>query len=150
MTYWYRQSNIKVLHIQLETWTSRRNKLCKITAYQYVLPAICSLLSLDYLNRFFRSSHGRCSVKKRNSWKSHKFHRNTPVLESLLIKWGPATSLKKETPTQIFSCKICEIFKNTYIEMDLCTPASDFPNPAYSFSSLLGNFYPLQYQQITK
>ena len=32
------------------------------------------------------------------------FHRKTPVLESLLNK----------TPTQVFSCEICEIFKNTY------------------------------------
>ena len=33
---------------------------------------------------------------------------------------------KKETPTQVFSCKICEIFKNTYFEEHLQTTASVF------------------------
>ena len=26
----------------------------------------------------------------------------------------PATLVKKETPTQVFSCELCEIFKNTF------------------------------------
>ena len=52
---------------------------------------------------FFRKSFG-------------DFARKTPALESLLRKvqvLGPATLLKK-TPTQVFSCKISEIFKNTF------------------------------------
>ena len=32
-------------------------------------------------------------------------HRKTPALESLF---------KKETPTQVFSCEVCEVFKNTF------------------------------------
>ena len=32
----------------------------------------------------------------------------------------------KETPTQVFSCEICEIFKNTYFEEYLRTTASEF------------------------
>ena len=31
-----------------------------------------------------------------------------------------------ETPTQVFSCKICKIFKNTYFEKHLQTTASEF------------------------
>ena len=49
---------------------------------------------------FFRKSFG-------------DFTGKTPVLESLFKKIGPATLLKK-TPTRVFSCKICEIFKNTF------------------------------------
>ena len=37
----------------------------------------------------------------------------------------PATLLKK-TPTQVLSCKICEIFKNTYSGEHLRTTASEF------------------------
>ena len=49
----------------------------------------------------------RCSLKFR------EFYRKTLVLEALLKKgqaWRHATLLK-ETPTQVFSCKICEIVK---------------------------------------
>ena len=31
---------------------------------------------------------------------------------------------EKETPTQVFSCEICEIFKNTYFEEHLWMAAS--------------------------
>ena len=58
-----KQPNTKVLQIQLEAFlTNRRRNLCQITAH--ISPVMCSLLSLDYLNRFSRSSHRRCSVKK--------------------------------------------------------------------------------------
>ena len=97
---------------------------------------MCSLLSLDDLNRFSRSSHRRCSVRK-----------GVLVLESPVIKLKASNFIRKETPTQIFSCEICKIFKNTFIQKHLLTTASDFPNPVYPFSSLFGKFYPLQYQQ---
>ena len=29
--------------------------------------------------------------------------------------WRPETSLKKEIPTHVFSCKFCEIFKSTFL-----------------------------------
>ena len=32
----------------------------------------------------------------------------------------------KETPTQLFSCEYCEIFKNTYFEEHLRTATSEF------------------------
>ena len=40
-----------------------------------------------------------------------KFHRKTPVLESLYDK---VALYYKKTPTQVFTCEICEIFKNTF------------------------------------
>ena len=39
-----------------------------------------------------------------------KFHKETPVLESLFSK----VSRNKETPAQVFSCEFCEAFKNTF------------------------------------
>ena len=33
----------------------------------------------------------------------------------------------QETPAQVLSCKICEIFKNNYFEEHLRTAASNFP-----------------------
>ena len=52
-------------------------------------------------------------MKKGVLKKFPKFHRKTPLSESRF--------LKKETPTQVFSCEICEIFKNTYFEEHLRT-----------------------------
>ena len=43
----------------------------------------------------------------------------TPVLESLFNK-----ILLKGTPTQVFSCEYCKIFKNTYFEEHLPMAAS--------------------------
>ena len=53
---------------------------------------------------------------------------NTSVGMFFLIKlqtWGLATCnfIKKKTPTQVFSCKICEIFESTYFEKQLRTTA---------------------------
>ena len=53
------------------------------------------------------------------------------MLESLFNKviglqaWN---FFKKETPTQVFSCEICEIYKNTYFEEHLRTTASEKRN----------------------
>ena len=52
-------------------------------------------------------------MKKGVLKKFPKFHRKAPVSESHF--------LKKETPTQVFSCEICEIFKNAYFEEHLRT-----------------------------
>ena len=44
------------------------------------------------------------------------------MLESLFNKvtgLQPATFQKKETTTQVFSCVVCEIFKDTYFEEHL-------------------------------
>ena len=58
--------------------------------------------------------------KKRCFKKFRKFHRKTPVLESPFIKVAGLRSA-----TQVFPCKICKIFKNTYFVEHLQTSASD-------------------------
>ena len=45
----------------------------------------------------------------------------TSMLQSLC--W-PSDLQHQETPTQMFSCEYCEIFKNTYFEELLRTTAS--------------------------
>ena len=54
--------------------------------------------------------------------KFHKFHRKRPALWSLfLINPEGLQIYLKETPTQAFSCKIYDIFKNAYFEEHLRT-----------------------------
>ena len=53
--------------------------------------------------------------KKICSYKFRKFHRKTP--EGLQL-------YKNETPIQVLSCEICEIFTNTYFAEHLQTAAS--------------------------
>ena len=43
--------------------------------------------------------------------------------ESLINKVVGLHFIKKETPTQVFFCEYCEIFKNTYFEKHLRTTA---------------------------
>ena len=68
-----------------------------------------------------RCSHRRCSIKKVFLKFFHKYHRKTPVLESLYnqvasLGLGPSLQFDyKEAATKVFSCKICEIFQMTQI-----------------------------------
>ena len=50
------------------------------------------------------------------------------MLESLLNKVAGLrfVTLLKNPPTQVFSCEICETFKNTYCHKTLTVAASDF------------------------
>ena len=63
-----------------------------------------------------RSSHQRCSVKKgilRNLAKFTGKH----LCQSLFfnkVAGGAYNFIKKETLTQVFSCKFCEIFEKTF------------------------------------
>ena len=50
----------------------------------------------------------------------HKIRRKTPVPEACKF-------IKKEALTQVFSCEICEISKNTYFTEHLWTNASEYP-----------------------
>ena len=50
-----------------------------------------------------------------------QFHRSL-ILKKLQF-WGPATLLKK-VPTQLFSCKFCDLFKNTCFKERLRTAGS--------------------------
>ena len=58
----------------------------------------------------FRSSHWICSVKQ-----------------------GP---LKKVTPTKVFPCEFCELFKNTYFVEDLQTAGSETPERGCLFNKV--------------
>ena len=52
-----------------------------------------------------------CSEKFRN------IHRKTPLSESLSNKVSGLKAcifIQKETPTQVFFCEYCEIFKNSF------------------------------------
>ena len=80
----------------------------------------------DMLFRLLRSSHRMCSIKKDVLKIFSKFIRQHLCCCLFLIKlqtWRPAT-LSKETPTQVFSCGYCKVFKNTYFEEHLRTAAS--------------------------
>ena len=62
----------------------------------------------------YRSCHHKCSFKKSILKNFANFTGKRLCWSLFLIKlqvWRPAT-LRKETPTQIFSCEIWEIFKN--------------------------------------
>ena len=59
-------------------------------------------------------------------------------MESLFNNVAGLTSCNyKETPTQVFSYGICEIFKNTYFEEHLRVVASDIIKARYNIK---GNF----------
>ena len=113
-----RQPNIKVLQIQLETFlTNKRSNLCQITGY--ISAVMCSLRSLGNLNRFSRSSHQRCSVKKGVLKNLCKFNRKTPVSESLVIKLKASTLLKKRLHHRYFPVKFTK-FSATAIFKSIC------------------------------
>ena len=59
---------------------------------------------------------------KKSSQKFRNIYRKTTVLKSLLNK--SFQLYKKGTPTQVFYCEYCEIFKNTYYEKHLPTATS--------------------------
>ena len=62
----------------------------------------------------------RCFLKFCNN-----SHRKTPDLGSLFnCKPGGLQLYYKKTPTQVFSCEHCEIFKSTYFKEHLRTAAS--------------------------
>ena len=66
----------------------------------------------------YRSSHRRCSLKKvflKVLWISQE---NICVGVRKTSAWS-CNFTKKETPTQMFSCEISNIFKNSYFEKHL-------------------------------
>ena len=75
----------------------------------------------DWKPETFRSCHWRCSVKQGVLKKFANVTGKNLCWSLFLIKlqfWGPATLLKK-TPTQVFSCEICKLFKNNCFEEHL-------------------------------
>ena len=128
-------------------WTNRRSNRCQITAY--ILPVMCSLLSLDSLNRLFRSIHRRCSVKNVFLKVSQISQEYTCVGVSFNKVEGQQLYQKRDSNTDISLWKLRHLqqhlYSNAFLNDCLC-----FSELVYPFSSLFGKFYPLQYQQITK
>ena len=64
-----------------------------------------------------RSSYRKCSTEKKNVFKNFaKFN--------FLIKLLACNFIKKETPTQVFSCEFCDISKNTFFTEHVWATAS--------------------------
>ena len=107
-------------------------------------PQACNTI---YRNNFFTYQrlillyyfHQKISIEKTAiKKKNRRLHWRCSIKENL----RPAT-IKKETLVQVFSCKLCEIFKNTFFTEHLWTTASLlFQNPfswllVYHFITLL-------------
>ena len=60
------------------------------------------------------------SSKSRSSYRFRKFHKKKHLHWSLFL-----LKLQAWRPAQVFSCKICKIFKNTYFEEHLRMTASE-------------------------
>ena len=77
---------------------------------------IKELVYSNILSSVLRSSHRRCSVKKgvlRNFTKLTGKHLCQSLFFNKVV--GQACNfIKKETLAQVFSCKFCEICKNTF------------------------------------
>ena len=82
-----------------------------------------------------RSSHQRCFVKKVFLEVSLNSQENTCARVSFLAKFQAACNfIKKENLPQVFSCKFCEISKNTFSYRTHKTPpvaAPVFPSRAF-------------------
>ena len=86
--------------------------------------------SFNHLHQrsFLRKSRSQMFFKIGVSKNFGKSRRKTPVLDSLFNKVAGLSfvTLSKKPPTQVFSCEICETFKNTYFHRILPVVASDF------------------------
>ena len=82
--------------------------------------------------------------KKSFSSKFRYIHIKTPVLESLfneVANFQGYNFTKNKTPTQVFLCKYCEIFKKIYFEEHLRTTASVLNGFFRAYLLLLFNIY---------
>ena len=80
---------------------------------------------LIFTDRHVRSSDRSCSVKKGFLKNFADFTGKHLYVSLFLIKLPEGLQLYlKETPTQLFSCEICQIFEDTYFDEYLRTVAS--------------------------
>ena len=94
------------------------------------------------VGRQFRSILWKCSMKKGVSKNFAKFTgkylcRSVSFNE---FAGGACNFIKKENPTQVFSCEFCKVFKNSYFVEYLQTAASD------SFSTIKYNLHVANWQ----
>ena len=72
--------------------------------------------------QWYRSSHRRCSVRN-YVLKNFANFTEKRLRWILLFRLQVCNFIKKGTPTRVFCCQICEIFKNTYFVEHLQTAA---------------------------
>ena len=66
-------------------------------------------------------------LQNRCSWMIDKIHWKKLLLESLFSKvavLGTCNFIKEGSPTHVFSCEICKLFKSNYFEEHLWTSGS--------------------------
>ena len=84
-----------------------------------------------------RSSHQRCSIEK-VVFKNFAIFTGKRLCQSLLLmnlQASRTATFLKETPTQLFSCEYCKIFKNTCFDENLRTTDCAIPPSYYYISS---------------
>ena len=102
--------------IDLLTWCSQSGNKINHVLFKFVFT-------------LFRSSHGRCFIKKPIFKDFAIFTRKHLCWSLFLIKQqGFRSAKKKQTPAQVFSCDYCNIFKNTFFEEHLLTCVSVYWN----------------------
>ena len=106
-------------------------EFCKIFKNTYFEEHLGTTASVIYEQQ---RQPSKVFCEKMYSRKFRKFHRKTPGL-SFSIKLQ-AFRPTKETPTQLFSCEICEIYKNTFFEENLRTAASRTSLNLFSIKSV--------------
>ena len=97
--------------------------------------SLCHTMNHRDLFSLFRSSHQRCSVKKGALKKICKFHRKTPVLESLQA----CNFIKKRLQHWCFLVKFAK-FLRTYILKTICERLLLFVSPQDIITN--GSFQP--------
>ena len=110
-------SRILIISIFITTFLNSRPKEIRHKDSKLNLDITNEELGLDLGNIHVRSSHSR---KKMSCKKS--VSNNFANFTAKTLCFTP-TTLLKETSTQMFSCEIWEIFKNTYFEEHLRTAA---------------------------
>ena len=85
-----------------------------------------SLQKTGKINLLYRSSLQRCSFKK-------EFLKiSTNSRENIWFRPEACNFIKKETPTKVFSCEFCEVFKNIFFTENVPITSS-FCNVSHSF-----------------
>ena len=97
----------------LNTFSLNYFRILKTHRYNFSSKIFCKYLLLMWE---YRSSRRRCSVKEGVLKDSANFTEKHLCWSLFLIKlqaFRPVTLLKRK-PNQVFSCEICEMFKNTF------------------------------------
>ena len=109
-------------------------KVCVIFYNRYLLSRLWRKNKF-YCNQLIQNQPPEVFFIERCSQKFSKIHRKTPALESSFVSCRPdaCNFIKKETLTQVFSCKFCDFSKNTFLTEHLQKAAFvNIPKEMYS------------------